>query len=212
MKSKSTLHRLFFKCKSFSQKLFNYTSLKAVCLTLVLLLISLISSCESEENPADQCDTQIEELTNILLDKSTAFGNSSSVSNCQEYKTAYLNLYNKMNQCGYPTTSLDADYQFVQSLDCSIFDSGTGGGTATGTAMIWTQIDHGCGVISVSINGTTKTISSYYSSGSPSCGATGCANFTLSPGTYSVSASCSGSTWNGTVTVSSGGCYKLKLT
>lgn len=206
--------------KSLSEHFSNFSIRKTNFLALIALLLLLNISCEKEDNPTDPCEAEIEALTNILVDKSTAFGNTQSVSNCQAYRTAYLNLYNKMTQCGYPTTSLQDDYDFVQNLDCSDFGSGGGGtggggtgggGTTSGNAMIWTQVDHGCGTISVTINGTTQTISSYYSSGAPSCGASGCANFTLNPGTYPVSASCSNSTWNGTVTVTAGGCYRLKL-
>lgn len=179
--------------------------------SLLTLFFLIICSCTKEEATTNQCDAQIEQLSNILIDKSNAFAANQSVSNCQSYRTAYLNLYNKMTQCGYPTTSLNNDYDYVQGLDCSIFDGENGGNTSTGTAMIWTQVDHGCGPISVTVNGSTQAVSSYYSSGAPSCGANGCASFTLPPGTYSVSASCSSATWSGSITVTSGGCSKLRL-
>lgn len=90
--------------------------------------------------------------------------------------------------------------------------SGSGsGGATTGNAMFWIASDLGCGSINVSINGQSKTISSFYST-SPSCGASGCANFTLAPGTYNYSASCSGKTWSNTITVTAGGCSKMQLT
>jgi hypothetical protein len=210
MKSKLIFNSLSFIGKSLS-------TTKYIVLIVFLLLVTI--SCEEEESATNQCDAQIEQLTDILVEKSTAFGTNSTVSNCQAYRTAYLNLYNKMTQCGYPTSSLDSDYEFVQNLDCSTFDGGTGGGgtggggggTSTGNAMIWSQVDHGCGNISVTVNGSTQILSAYYSSGAPSCGASGSANFTLNPGTYSVTASCSGLSWNGTVTVSAGGCSRLKL-
>lgn len=90
--------------------------------------------------------------------------------------------------------------------------SGSGGSSGTGNAMFWVASDLGCGSINVSVNGQSKTISSFYSSTTPTCGASGCANFTLSPGTYNYSASCSGKTWASTITVTAGGCSKMQLT
>ena len=81
----------------------------------------------------------------------------------------------------------------------------------TGRATFWTNSDLGCGSISVTCSSQSGTITSYYSSGTPSCGASGCANFTLPPGTYSFSASCTNKTWNGTITVTQGGCSTMRL-
>ena len=78
--------------------------------------------------------------------------------------------------------------------------------------MFWIASDLGLGAITVSCNGSTKTFNSYYTSGAPSCGATGAANFTLNPGTYAYSASAGSVTWNGNITVTTGGCSKLQLT
>jgi hypothetical protein len=92
--------------------------------------------------------------------------------------------------------------------------SGSGGGSgssSTGNATFWVASDLGCGTITVSVNGQSKTISSFYST-SPACGASGCANFTLAPGTYNYSASCSGKTWSNSITVTAGGCSKMQLT
>lgn len=107
----------------------------------------------------------------------------------------------------------------VTANNCSkmeLTSSGTGGGGGgsgtTGQAMFWIASDLGCGNISVNCNGVTKTISSYYSAGAPACDASGTATFTFSPGTYNYSASCSGLTWNGTVTITSAGCSKIQLT
>lgn len=90
-------------------------------------------------------------------------------------------------------------------------DGGGSGGSTTGKVMFWVSSDLGCGPISVSLNGSSGTITSYYSNNSPDCGGNGCANFTLPPGNYSYSASCSNGTWNGSVLITSGGCYKIKL-
>ena len=87
----------------------------------------------------------------------------------------------------------------------------SGGGTSTGNATFWVASDLGLGNITVTCNGISRTISSYYSS-SPSCGATNCANFSMSPGTYSYSAKAGTATWNGSINVTSGGCSKMQLT
>ncbi len=98
--------------------------------------------------------------------------------------------------------------------------SGGGGGSSsnnpppssTGNAMFWTSSDLGCGQISVTCAGQSGTISSYYSSTTPNCGASGCANFTLPAGTYNFSASCTSKTWNGSITVTTGSCSRIRLT
>lgn len=93
----------------------------------------------------------------------------------------------------------------------SISGAGSGSNSKTGNAMFWISSDLGCGHITVTVNGQSKTISSYYNSSTPSCGASGCANFTLSPGTYNFSASCDNKTWNSSITVEEGGCQKMRL-
>jgi hypothetical protein len=97
--------------------------------------------------------------------------------------------------------------------------SSTGGGFfANNTVTFWIASDLGCGNITVNCNGTSRTITSYYSSGAPACDAAGTATFVLptSQDSYSYTASCSGLTWKGTVTVSpftsSNPCIKIQLT
>ncbi|MBC7641435.1 MAG: hypothetical protein H7174_03715 [Flavobacterium sp.] len=90
--------------------------------------------------------------------------------------------------------------------------SGSGGGTSTGDAMFWTASDLGVGNISVTCNGSTKSVTGYFSAGTPSCGSSGAASFTLNPGTYPFNASGGSLTWSGTITVTSNGCSKFQLT
>lgn len=92
-------------------------------------------------------------------------------------------------------------------------DGGGEGGSTTGEAMFWVQSDLGCGSITVDIYGHgSKTITSYFSSGTPDCGSGGAATYNLSAGTYNYSASCSNQTWEGTITVEAGSCSKMQLT
>lgn len=98
------------------------------------------------------------------------------------------------------------------SGECGPLEGGSTGGNNEGQIMFWTRSDQNCGSISVSIANKSGTISSYYSSGSPSCGASGCATFTLPAGSYTYTASCSNTTWGPTtVTVTKGGCFKMEL-
>jgi len=81
-----------------------------------------------------------------------------------------------------------------------------------GKVVFWVDADLGCGTIDVTIDGTTKTISSFYSGSTPDCDATGCATFQITPGSHNYSASCSGLSWSGTVNITSNGCLKTQLT
>lgn len=84
--------------------------------------------------------------------------------------------------------------------------------SGNGKVTFWTSQDFGCGPITVSVNGQSATINSYYTGGINGCDISGCANFSLPAGNYSFSASCQGFTWSGTVTVSSNGCMRMQLT
>ena len=90
--------------------------------------------------------------------------------------------------------------------------TGSGSGsTVNGSVVFWFASDLVGGNIKVTINGSTNYISSFYST-SPSCGASGCANFTLPIGSYTYTASNDSDTWSGTVNSTSNGCSKIKLT
>ena len=93
------------------------------------------------------------------------------------------------------------------------FCSASGGGdsSTSGKALFWTSSDLGCGDITVTLSATTGVISSYYNSGTPDCGATGCANYTLPVGTYNFTAKCSTKNWSGSITITANGCSKMRL-
>ena len=68
-------------------------------------------------------------------------------------------------------------------------------------------------VTTVTLNGATGSITVNKSS-TPSCGDSGCANFTLQPGTYTYSAteaSPGTATWSGSVTITEDGCLAFQL-
>ena len=81
----------------------------------------------------------------------------------------------------------------------------------SGQALFWTASDLGVGNITVTCNGITKIINSYYSSGAPSFGASGAANFTLNSGTYIYNASGGSLKWSGNINITSGVCIKTQL-
>ena len=58
----------------------------------------------------------------------------------------------------------------------------------------------------VTINGQTGYITTFYPTYNPNCSSSGCATFTMETGTYSYHATSTFSTWNGDVTVSKNGC------
>ncbi|MBN8834286.1 MAG: hypothetical protein ABS68_13175 [Niastella sp. SCN 39-18] len=86
-----------------------------------------------------------------------------------------------------------------------------GGGNISGRVMFWQQTNQG--QISVTCAGQTQVISSYFSGGAPStCGTSGCATFSLNPGTYNYIASSSSGSWSGTAVVTANGCNRIQLT
>ncbi len=82
-----------------------------------------------------------------------------------------------------------------------------------GEVIFWESTVSGCSSDTyVTINGQTNSISSY-SSSVPDCGASGCATFSLNPGTYTYSASssaCSG-TKTGTISIIANQCTPVQL-
>lgn len=115
----------------------------------------------------------------------------------------------------YEATKDDGTCNYGCGSSSSSSSSGgtSSGGTSSGRVTFYTQSDLGCGTIYVSISGqSSKSITSYYSSGISGCDKSGCANFTLTPGTYTYTASCSGYNWGPTsFTVTSNGCLKYEL-
>ena len=63
----------------------------------------------------------------------------------------------------------------------------------------------------VNVGGKTGYITHYYPTYSPSCGSSGCANFTLPVGSYYYTASSTWLTWSGTVSVTKNGCSLMLL-
>ncbi len=82
-----------------------------------------------------------------------------------------------------------------------------------GKVTFWQSSATSYNFTDVTINGSTSTINVDLPS-SPSCDESGCANFTLCPGTYSFSAveqTPGTATWNGSVTITDNGCIRFQL-
>jgi len=125
-----------------------------------------------------------------------------------------VRIINNQLELSYPSVSWSIPTLYDNgswSANCGSLSGGSSGSTS-GKAMFWTSSDLGCGNIVVTISGVTGNINQYYSSSTPDCGAIGCANFTLPVGNYNFSASCTGKTWSGSVSVIADGCSRMKLT
>lgn len=93
----------------------------------------------------------------------------------------------------------------------TVTGSSGGGGTTSGSAMFWIKSDLGCGNISVTLNGSTKTITGFNTAGAPACGTANSANFTLAAGSYNYTASCTGKTFSGTVDITANVCSRIEF-
>lgn len=67
-------------------------------------------------------------------------------------------------------------------------------------------------IITVTFRGVDKQITKYYPDYNPSCGASGCANYTNVPvGNYTFHAENFWHSWNGDISVTEGNCSKMLL-
>jgi hypothetical protein len=81
--------------------------------------------------------------------------------------------------------------------------------TTTGRLSIWTNYSQ---QIAVRVDGTSVgTTTTYFSSGTPSCGQTGTITVTVAAGTHSVGGTSGSYSWNGSASVTAGGCTLYKL-
>jgi hypothetical protein len=134
-------------------------------------------------------------------------GQHSTYSACQSSCGGGSAGYSCLSgNCSY----VSSNAQYSSYAACQ---STCGGGGSTGKLTFWANQDLGCGYITVTVTSYgSQSLSSYYSSGNPGCGASGCANFNnLAYGAYSYSATSNGCTWNGNVQLSQS-CYTLQLT
>lgn len=93
--------------------------------------------------------------------------------------------------------------------------SGSGssnGGSTTGQVAFWTR-SASSGYISISVDGSSVgTLTSYYTSGTPTCGDSGTVTRTLSVGSHSMRATANNASWGpASFNVSAGGCLTYEL-
>lgn len=140
-------------------------------------------------------------------------GNTITWDETYRLPKASATLKNNQLELYYPSVSysLPTLYDKGTWSDNCVNLSGDNSSSTDGNVLFWVSSDLGCGKITVSINGKSGTISQYYSSGNPNCGDSGNANFTLPVGTYEFTASCSDNIWESTITVTAGGCSKMRL-
>ena len=82
----------------------------------------------------------------------------------------------------------------------------------TGDVTFWMSQNWTGGYVRVCFLGQTDYITHYYSSGTPNCGATGCASFNnCPPGSYYFYAENDDYEWEGSITVRAGYCNKMRL-
>ncbi len=138
-------------------------------------------------------------------------GGLSAAPACGAAGTATFNLrpgtYNYTGACG--STNWNGSVT-VTERGCQLVQLSSSAGT-TGEAVFWTKTNLNCGTITVTISGQNRTITTF-AANEPLCGASGFATFALPAGSYSYTASCTGQTWSGNVTVATGQCQRVELT
>ena len=75
----------------------------------------------------------------------------------------------------------------------------------------WTAVNCSPNPITVSIGNQTAVMTEYYPTVPPVCGSPGCASFNLSSGNYNYTATNGDTSWQGSVSVTKGGCNLQQL-
>lgn len=207
-------------------------SLKLITITVFLLLFGL-SGCKKENLETDEVNNNLNGQATLWTssDLGTITVNINGVN-----RTINKYYYSGEPSCGasgcanfdlkagnYTFTASSGTTNWsgnitVTSSNCSKMQLKSSGGTnggsdpgiQNGKVIFWTNSN--LGIITVNINGASQTITKYYTSGSPSCGTSGCATFDLKPGSYNFTASGNNLSWNDNITVTSGGCRQMQLT
>lgn len=212
------------------------TYLKTATILFIGIAFMVVSSCKK-----NRCESQYCLNGGTCVDGYCQCPTNYTGTHCETYTggggggTCYYTSYSGTQNCttsgyvavssqyccpssspyyGFETSYCYASCSAAKSAGNTNISYGTGqgggGGGGTGNALFWVSSDLGCGYVTVSLNGYSDQITNYNST-SPACGTSGCAEFTLSPGTYSYSASCGSYTWSGSITITSGGCSKMRL-
>lgn len=205
--------------------------LRLMLLLLTLSFVTGLSSCDDDPCEAqyclnggtcvegdckcptgytgEHCETQIANPGYVCASGTCTYVNDNadytSLSACQAACATPPNGYNCVSgNCVQASGS--GQYATLGACQAAC------GSQQTGQVVFWenTTTFGPCPATNVTISGYTQQITQT-STTTPSCGAAGCATFTLNPGTYSYSASCSGTTKTGTVTIYANQCSKVQL-
>jgi hypothetical protein len=181
---------------------------------LILTIFLIVISCTKKDEPieTDSCETEILALSTTLVNATNTLNSNPTQVNCIAFKTAWINVYNKLKECGKSTAELDATRATTyDSIDCSIL-SGVGGGSNTNGNVVFYTPDNLAGSnITVTCYGQTKTITTS-TTGTPTCSMLGSAIFSLPAGTYTYTASRLTQNWSGSVSINgNGSCFVRPL-
>lgn len=170
-------------------------------ISYLILIILTIISCKTSE--VFKCDYEDEKARYQAAQ--TEYFRDAGPANCEAVKNAALDFQRVLEGCD--------DYnRYANQLNEYIESSCTQTPVIkTGQASFWMAADPGCGAITVNIDNKTANITGFHFNGVADCNATGKATFTLSPGTYTYTAACTGESWSGEVTVTADGCTPVKL-
>ncbi len=191
------------------------------------MLVLLVIACQKKDDPVPVIPTG----QAVLWTADQTLGGSYievTVDNKNEGRiTQFSSQAPKCGDSGFVTVTKPAGTYAVSAVgqDGTIWNNGsitittsscytlefTGSNSTNGQVIFWTQTDLGCGNITVKVGSQTGVISAYVSSGSPNCNAQNMCTFTLPPGNYSYTATCTGKNSSGSFTIKTGVCLKFQL-
>ena len=193
---------------------------------ILFMLVLLAIACQKKDDPVPVIQTG----QAVLWTASQTLGGSYievTIDNKYEGRiTQFSNQAPKCGESGFVTVTKPAGTYPVSAVgqDGTKWSNGsititagscytlefTGSNSTNGQVIFWTQTDLGCGNITVKVGSLTGVISGYVS-GSPNCNAPNMPTFTLQPGNYSYTATCTGKNASGSFTIQSGGCLRVQL-
>lgn len=164
-----------------------------------ILIFLLVSSCKTKESILTcSYTTALNEFQKAIAQYQ---GNPDKAS-CEATRNAAAELQKALRGCEEYSTYAHQINDWIQN-PCTEAPK-------EGKASFWMAEKPGCDVITVTINGRTANITRF-SNSENSCNISGTATFALPPGTYAYTASCTGETWSGDVTITSEGCNLVEL-
>lgn len=186
-------------------------------LLIVFLAFITILSCKKKDDPVPVIPDPVACFT---TSKTTVMvGESLTATNCSANATSYL----WEDGDGFSNTSTDRSIKYNSAGTYTLKLTAQGNGKtnitskvitvvpAMGDVTFWQSGTPSYNTTTVTIAGVSRQITSDYPSGATSCGAAGCANFYLSTGNHTFTATDGTYTWNGTVTVGINNCVKFQL-